>query len=419
MKVFISWSGRRSREVAVELHFWIREILQAADTWMSTDIPAGARWGDEIGRRLAETSFGIVCLTPENDEKPWLLFEAGALAKALDRAVVCPYVIGGDDEQPLPEPLRQFQVMKADRDGTLGLFRAINARLQQPLEADRLDRAFGRCWPELQKSLDNIAHSEAEPRRELPFGLESVHLNRGTALAEFRRYVDDELCRAATNSDAVRLWVVGSSLLGLLEFDSGTNGGWLQRAQNTGGSVRILMTDPTFAGLREAAEVRPEGSISREIEATLTKLRQLGFDREQVHFYKGTPTAFAIATSNRMLINPYPYGASAYQCFCLIVASTSAQPTETPTDIFSQYLNAHFVKPWMTSEAVPLELWEASQAPEPPDLDVEVERATARLHVKKEQNERRAGDRRKADRRGGAEERPRRGKSGRVPGPQS
>lgn len=409
MKVFISWSGRRSREVAVELHFWIEEILQATETWMSTDIPAGARWGDEIGKRLAETSFGIVCLTPENDEKPWLLFEAGALAKALDRAVVCPYVIAYDD-RTVPEPLRQFQVMKADREGTLGLFRAMNSQLPQPLEGDRLERAFNRCWPELQQRLDVIATSEAEPRRELPFGLESVHLNRNAALNEFRTYIEDELRRAASKSDAVRLWIVGSSLLGLLEFDSAGISMCLERAQKTGGSVRLLLTDPRFAGFRESAESRLRGSISREIKQTLIKLRQLGFDREQVHFYEGTPTAFAIATSNRMLINPYPYAASAYQCFSLIVASTGAEPTETPTDIFSQYLNAHFIKPWVASSTVPLDLWEAAQAPEAAD---------ARLHIRKEAGERRRGERRKADRRGAGQDRVRRAKSGRAPGPPS
>lgn len=405
MKVFISWSGRRSLEVAVELNFWIREVLQAAETWMSTDIPAGARWGDEIGKRLADTQFGVVCLTPENDEKPWLLFESGALAKALDRAVVCPYLVAYGD-RTVPEPLRQFQTMKADQEGTLGLVRAINARLPQPLDADRLERAFRRCWPDLEKKLESVSNMEAEPRRSLPYGLEALHLNRNSALEDFRRYIEDELRRAA-GSDALRLWIVGSSLLGLLEFAGSANDSWLMRARKTGGSVRILLTDPAFAGLREAAERRPKDSISHEIHATLTKLRQLNFEREQIHFYKGTPTAFAIATSNKMLINPYPYAASAYQCFCITVASTCSENPADETDIFSQYLDAHFIKPWDLSEAVPAEMWEAARSPEPPNLEIEAQRAraaAARFHLKDEPavQERRKNDRRKQDRRGGA-----------------
>ena len=50
-----------------------------------TDIEKGARWENEISLRLAESDLGIICLTPDNLEEPWVLFEAGALAKKLKR----------------------------------------------------------------------------------------------------------------------------------------------------------------------------------------------------------------------------------------------------------------------------------------------------------------------------------------------
>jgi hypothetical protein len=97
MKVFISWSGPRSRHVARALHDWLPDIVQYVEPWMShEDIQAGARWSPEINDQLSQTKFGIICLTPENQHKPWLAFEAGALAKTVDDAYVVPYLIDMD-----------------------------------------------------------------------------------------------------------------------------------------------------------------------------------------------------------------------------------------------------------------------------------------------------------------------------------
>lgn len=45
------------------------------------DIDKGTRNIPAIARNLDETQFGIICLTPENLNAAWLLFEAGALSK--------------------------------------------------------------------------------------------------------------------------------------------------------------------------------------------------------------------------------------------------------------------------------------------------------------------------------------------------
>src|ERR1700749_560604 len=67
MKVFISWSGTRSRAVANALHPWLPDVLQQMEPWMSQrDIGAGARWSQELDEQLESTQFGIICVTPEN-----------------------------------------------------------------------------------------------------------------------------------------------------------------------------------------------------------------------------------------------------------------------------------------------------------------------------------------------------------------
>src|SRR6266566_1158547 len=77
--VFISWSGERSQKVGTAIYDWLPMVVQSAKPWMSEeDIEKGSRGLDEIAKALDVMSVGIICLTPENLERPWILFETGA-----------------------------------------------------------------------------------------------------------------------------------------------------------------------------------------------------------------------------------------------------------------------------------------------------------------------------------------------------
>src|SRR4051812_21042192 len=109
MQVFISWSGERSRAVGSTLSSWITDIFHDVHPWMSDhNISAGALWGLELSSVLDTSNFGVLCLTRENIEAPWVLFEAGSLAKAATIARVVPYLF---DLSPtdIGPPLAQFQ----------------------------------------------------------------------------------------------------------------------------------------------------------------------------------------------------------------------------------------------------------------------------------------------------------------------
>ena len=94
MKVFLSWSGDRSATVAKALKDYLPDMIQEIKPWMSrADIRAGARWSGEVQAELSECRFGIICLTRDNQTAPWILFEAGALAKTIEGTFVCPYLI--------------------------------------------------------------------------------------------------------------------------------------------------------------------------------------------------------------------------------------------------------------------------------------------------------------------------------------
>jgi hypothetical protein len=163
MRIFISWSGDQSRAVAGVLANWIPDVLLDVETWMSDhDIQAGSRWAAELGGQLENCLFGIVCLTPENSKSPWLLFEAGALSKAVGRAKVVPYLFRIKPAN-VEFPLAQFQSVDADQEGTFKLIESINSMREDPLDPIRLQKAFRRCWPELFESLNHISSPSPAP----------------------------------------------------------------------------------------------------------------------------------------------------------------------------------------------------------------------------------------------------------------
>jgi len=157
MKVFISWSGTRSEAVAVALREWLPRVIQSVRPWMSQqDIPTGARWSAEIASELSETRFGVICVTPENRDAPWLLFESGALAKTLDKTYVCPYLFDLEYSS-LPGPLQAFQSAKCDKEGTRRLVESVNRALGDSRLSDCvLEDAFAKWWGDLEDTLARV-----------------------------------------------------------------------------------------------------------------------------------------------------------------------------------------------------------------------------------------------------------------------
>ena len=113
----------------------------------------GVVWVQELGKELEGSDFGILCLTNDNVQSPWLLFEAGAIAKNFGAARVVPYLI---DDLALAPPLNQFQHVRANRDGTLRLLESINALRERPTQMDRLHRSFDKWWADLDQTLINL-----------------------------------------------------------------------------------------------------------------------------------------------------------------------------------------------------------------------------------------------------------------------
>jgi hypothetical protein len=156
MKVFMSWSGSRSMAAAELLQGWIKCVLQATQPWISTSgIDPGAVWFNRISDELKDTSVGIVCLTHQNKNSPWILFEAGALAKGLTATQVCTFLVdlGPSD---ITDPLAQFNHTSPDRAGLHKLVVSLNAALTSPLPAITLNTVFDAFWPEFESKFAEL-----------------------------------------------------------------------------------------------------------------------------------------------------------------------------------------------------------------------------------------------------------------------
>jgi hypothetical protein len=191
VKVFLSWSGEQSRAAALALRKWLPDVIQGVKPWMSeSDIEAGARWGRQVEEKLSFSRFGIICLTSSNQTAPWIMFEAGALAKTIEDSFVCPYLLDLEPSEILPGPLTQFQAKRADESGTRDLLKAMNLALKEiTLAEEQLQRAFTVWWPSLRQQLANLPRDTATRSSQRP--LQSMVGEILESVRELRRRDDD------------------------------------------------------------------------------------------------------------------------------------------------------------------------------------------------------------------------------------
>lgn len=189
MGVFISWSekGSQSHEVAKLLKEWLPRVIQKLPCFLSShDIVAGASWLPELFSRLEESNLGIVCLTRASMARPWLTFEAGAIAKRLGEAKVCPLLIDLE-KSDVEFPLAAFQLVNTSKEDIRRLLDTVNTAFPQlTLPKDELDEVFEIRWPTFEQRLETILKSAAKTQKPKPRGQaeimeELLSLTRGIA----------------------------------------------------------------------------------------------------------------------------------------------------------------------------------------------------------------------------------------------
>jgi len=162
MKVFLSWSGDVSQQVAIALHKWLPYVLQRVKPFLSSsDISAGENWVDLLAEELQNTNYGIICVTPYNIRKPWINFEAGALSKFAKQPYITPLLFDIESHDEIKGPLDRFQSAFCTKEGILSLIQSINKSMDndEKVDDDVLEVTFDIWWNKLEEKLIAIKNS--------------------------------------------------------------------------------------------------------------------------------------------------------------------------------------------------------------------------------------------------------------------
>ncbi|MFV0393077.1 MAG: TIR domain-containing protein [Coprobacillaceae bacterium] len=165
MKVFLSWSGEKSQRIALIFKEWLPSVIQSIEPYVSSeDIDKGTRWSSDIAKELENSSFGIVCVTKENIEAPWLSFEAGALSKTINKSFVSPFLFDIKRSE-VHGPILQFQSTIFQKEDIKRLMNTMNKACgKSSISEKRFNKAFDVWYPTLESELHKLDTDTSYPK---------------------------------------------------------------------------------------------------------------------------------------------------------------------------------------------------------------------------------------------------------------
>lgn len=155
MVVFVSWSAPISHKIAQALCEWLPELNPSWETYISDEIEAGSFWFEELTDSLKKAHAAILCMTRENLQSPWLLFEAGALCIGSDVPVI-PVLFRLESSDLEKNPLHYFQSVDFSKSGIWNLTRKLNRICGDELSTEDMRKKFENTYPKLKEKISAI-----------------------------------------------------------------------------------------------------------------------------------------------------------------------------------------------------------------------------------------------------------------------
>ncbi len=166
-RIFISWSGSPSKEVARVTNDWLRFLFDRAEPWYSDkDIYPGTQTISEIHENLNRADAGVLLVTADNQKSPWINYEAGVLAQRVTSSLVIPILIDEESPTALTGPLGRLQNATLAKEHMLKVARALADPVG--LEEVRLSAKFEMSWSEFEPKFIQASKQRVSPPGEKP-----------------------------------------------------------------------------------------------------------------------------------------------------------------------------------------------------------------------------------------------------------
>jgi hypothetical protein len=164
MKVFLGWSGSRSKALANVVGAFIEALVPGTTIFFSpSDIDKGSKWRGAVAQELQDSDVGLWCLTSRSLKSTWIPFEAGAISKAAAPARVCPLLFGISSTK-LPSPLSDFQATQFDKSDFWRLIKGLSHLVNPEPKPDteKLHSVFDRLWGGMEKEVTAILEGPSD-----------------------------------------------------------------------------------------------------------------------------------------------------------------------------------------------------------------------------------------------------------------
>lgn len=273
MKVFLSWSQPRSRQLAESLHSLLPRCIQELQPFISSaDIEPGANWFNEIGAALdAAEGIGIFVVTPENVRNPWLNFEAGYIASKGGMARVCCLLLGLKSEE-VPYPLQAFNHLRAVGDDAAKLLEMLNGRLQRTLSADQLAFAaenfrgpFEAAIAKAQGLPHETKHAPSGPTDQIEHVVASLNRIENSLALQLSKLSELAPGQPAYSRELLRMYAEN---LGIGSMRGGLLGDWSAKPKN------LALQKESLRQRAQKLAADPAASIE-DLEALLRKVEEM------------------------------------------------------------------------------------------------------------------------------------------------
>lgn len=180
--IFLSWSGEESKKIAKKLK---EELLYFFDNridvfFSAADIPSGTEWFAKIKTELQKCQVGILCITKENFDSPWINFESGAMiACNID---VIP-VLFGASRLSYKSPMDSINNITFEKEEFCKFMQNLNKELGAIIPQDTIEKKARQLFSSLKGKIANslkILHDKRVFSAKYVYPQDINHVNKDT-----------------------------------------------------------------------------------------------------------------------------------------------------------------------------------------------------------------------------------------------